>query len=138
MGQTTSHYLYIRTAVAFTSNLCCSKCPTYCFLYNLVFMDKLTVIFIVSRSGFSQLASQGSWGSKNFPMKGNSPGLLSRQKSGSGKPAERSLSSSPASSQSLLKLKKDAMTKNSGDIFLFSTLTLLIPIFTCFWQFYRI
>ncbi|XP_017436263.1 protein ESSENTIAL FOR POTEXVIRUS ACCUMULATION 1 isoform X4 [Vigna angularis] len=65
------------------------------------------------QSGFSQLASQGSRGSKNIPMKGNSPGLSSRQKSGSGKPAERSLSSSPASSQSLLKLKKDAMTKNS-------------------------
>ncbi|XP_027904590.1 uncharacterized protein LOC114164211 isoform X2 [Vigna unguiculata] len=65
------------------------------------------------QSGFSQLASQGSRGSKNIPMKGNSPGLLSRQKSGSGKSVERSLSSSPASSQSLLKLKKDAMTKNS-------------------------
>lgn len=68
----------------------------------------------VSRSGFPQLASQGSWGSKNVPMKGNSPGPLSRQKSESSKPIERSLSSSPASSQSLLKLKKDAMTKNSG------------------------
>ncbi|KAK8465332.1 hypothetical protein PHAVU_009G057400 [Phaseolus vulgaris] len=65
------------------------------------------------QSGFSQLASQGSWGSKNVTVKGNSPGLLSRQKSGSGKPAERSLWSTPAPSQSLLKLKKDAMTKNS-------------------------
>jgi len=95
-------------------------------------MDKLVIAFFVSRSGFSQLASQGSRGSKNIPMKGNSPGLLSRQKSGSGKSVERSLSSSPASSQSLLKLKKDAMTKNSGnDIYLFFTSTLLIPIFTC-------
>ncbi|CAJ1973315.1 unnamed protein product [Sphenostylis stenocarpa] len=65
------------------------------------------------QSCFSQIASQGSWVSKNVPMKGNSPGLLSRQKSGSGKPVERSLSLSPAFSQSLLKLKKDAMTKNS-------------------------
>ncbi|TKY75146.1 PERQ amino acid-rich with GYF domain-containing protein 2 [Spatholobus suberectus] len=65
------------------------------------------------QSDFPQLASQGSWGSKSIPVKGNSPGSLSRQKSGSGKPTERSLSSSPASSQSLLKLKKDAMTKNS-------------------------
>ncbi|KAJ1384943.1 GYF-like domain superfamily [Sesbania bispinosa] len=65
------------------------------------------------QSDFPQLASQGSWGSKNVPVKGNSPGQLSRQKSGSSKPTERSLSSSPASSQSLLKLKKDAMTKNS-------------------------
>lgn len=95
-------------------------------------MDKLIFIFFVSRSGFSQLASQGSRGSKNIPMKGNSPGLSSRQKSGSGKPAERSLSSSPASSQSLLKLKKDAMTKNSGnDICLFFTSTFSSPIFTC-------
>ncbi|KAL5144505.1 GYF domain-containing protein mpd2 [Glycine soja] len=65
------------------------------------------------QSNFPQLARQGSWGSKSVPMKGNSPGSLSRQKSGSGKPTEQSLSSSPASSQSLLKLKKDAMTKNS-------------------------
>ncbi|RDX71157.1 mpd2, partial [Mucuna pruriens] len=65
------------------------------------------------QSDYPQLASQGSWGSKSVPMKGNSPGSLSRQKSGSGKPTERSLSSSPASSHSQLKLKKDAMTKNS-------------------------
>jgi len=72
-------------------------------------------VFPLSRSDFPQLASQGSWGSKNVPLKGNSPGLLTRQKkSVSGKPTERSLSSSPASSQSILKLKKDAMTKHSG------------------------
>jgi hypothetical protein len=47
-------------------------------------------------------------------MKGNSPGQLSRQKSGSSKPTERLLSSSPVSSQSLLKVKKDVMTRNSG------------------------
>jgi len=89
-------------------------------------MDNLTIIFFLSRSGFSQLASQGSWGSKNVTVKGNSPGLLSRQKSGSGKPAERSLWSTPAPSQSLLKLKKDAMTKNSGtDIFLFFLLNIV-------------
>ncbi|KAH1252378.1 GYF domain-containing protein mpd2 [Glycine max] len=65
------------------------------------------------QSGFPQLASLGSWGSKSVPMNGNSPGSLSQQKSGSGKPTEQSLSSSPASSQKLLKLKKNAMTKNS-------------------------
>ncbi|KAL2964065.1 hypothetical protein AAZX31_17G236600 [Glycine max] len=65
------------------------------------------------QSDFPQLASQGSWGSKNGPLKGNSPGLLTRQKSVSGKPTERSLASSPASSQSVLKLKKDAMTRHS-------------------------
>ena len=72
------------------------------------------IMFFVSRSGFPQLASLGSWGSKSVPMNGNSPGSLSQQKSGSGKPTEQSLSSSPASSQKLLKLKKNAMTKNSG------------------------
>ncbi|TKY57726.1 PERQ amino acid-rich with GYF domain-containing protein 2 [Spatholobus suberectus] len=65
------------------------------------------------QSDFPQLASQGSWGSKNVPLKGNSPGLLTRQKSASSKPTERSLASSPASSQSVLKLKKDAMTRHS-------------------------
>jgi hypothetical protein len=73
-------------------------------------------LFVVfeNRSDFPQLASQGSWGSKNVPLKGNSLGLLTRQKSASGKPTERSISSSPASSQSALKLKKDVMTKQSG------------------------
>lgn len=70
-------------------------------------------VVLVSRSDFPQLASQGSWGSKNVSIKGNSPGL-SRQKSGSGKLPEQSLSSSPASSQSLLKLKKDTMANSSG------------------------
>ncbi|XP_020210585.1 uncharacterized protein LOC109795477 isoform X1 [Cajanus cajan] len=65
------------------------------------------------RSDFPQLVSQGGWSSKNVPMKGNSPGLLTRQKSASGKPTERSIASSPASSQSVLKLKKDAMTRHS-------------------------
>ncbi|KAI4316808.1 hypothetical protein L6164_024751 [Bauhinia variegata] len=65
------------------------------------------------QSDFPQLASQGSWGSKNVLAKGNSPGQLTRQKSASGRPTEKSVSSPPASSQSLLKLKKDAMTKHS-------------------------
>ncbi|KAK7376814.1 hypothetical protein VNO80_02231 [Phaseolus coccineus] len=64
------------------------------------------------QSDFPQLASQGT-GSKNVPLRGNSPGILTRQKSVSGKPTERSLASSPASSQSMQKLKKDAMTKHS-------------------------
>ncbi|CAJ1972425.1 unnamed protein product [Sphenostylis stenocarpa] len=65
------------------------------------------------QSDFPQLAGQGSWGTKNVPLKGNSPGLLTKQKSVTGKPTERSLASSPASSQSMLKLKKDAMTRHS-------------------------
>ncbi|CAL0323749.1 unnamed protein product [Lupinus luteus] len=64
-------------------------------------------------SDFPQLAGQGSRRSKNVPLKGNSPGSLSHQKSVSGKPTEQSLSSSPASSQSILKSKKDVMTKHS-------------------------
>lgn len=77
----------------------------------------LTYLFVSPcRSDFPQLASQGSRGSKNIPLKkGTSPGLLTRQKSASGKPTERPLSSSPASSQPVLKLKKDAMTKHSGN-----------------------
>lgn len=88
----------------------------------------MTDLFVVfeSRSDFPQLASQGNWGSKSVPIKGNSPASLTRQKSVSGKPTEQRslLSSSPASSQSMLKLKKDAMTKHSGkqDILLFISL----------------
>ncbi|KAI4336887.1 hypothetical protein L6164_015364 [Bauhinia variegata] len=65
------------------------------------------------QSDFPQLASQRSWASKNVPSKSNSPGPLTRQKSMSGKPTEKSLPSSTSSSQSFLKLKKDAMTKHS-------------------------
>ncbi|CAL0305831.1 unnamed protein product [Lupinus luteus] len=68
------------------------------------------------RPGFPQLAGQGSWGSKSILIKDNSVGPLNRQKSGSGKSTERSLSSSPASSQSFLKSKNEAMTKNSEAI----------------------
>lgn len=129
------HNLYIRAVVAFKSNWN-SRWLTYGFLNNPVFMTKLIqcfIMFFVSRSNFPQLARQGSWGSKSVPMNGNSPGSLSQQKSGSGKPTEQSLSSSPASSQSLLKLKKDAMTKNSGNdmLFIHFISTLLIPISSC-------
>ncbi|KAF7817569.1 PERQ amino acid-rich with GYF domain-containing protein 2 [Senna tora] len=62
---------------------------------------------------FPQLANPGSWGSKNVPTKGNSSGSLNRQKSVSGKSTDRTLSSPPASTQSLLKIKKDALTKHS-------------------------
>ncbi|OIW03483.1 hypothetical protein TanjilG_14708 [Lupinus angustifolius] len=65
------------------------------------------------QSDFPQLSSQGSRGSKIVPVKGNTPVSLTRQKSAGGKPTEQSLSSSPASSQSMSKLKKDAMTKHS-------------------------
>ena len=87
---------------------------------NLVLVGKyfcanLSVI-IANRSEYPQLSSQGSLGSKNVPVKGSSPGPLTRQKSVSGKLTERSPSSLPSPSQSLLKLKKDAMTKHSGMI----------------------
>lgn len=72
------------------------------------------VIFFTSRAGFPQLSGQGSWGMKSTPQKGTSAGSLSRQKSVGGKPSERLLSSSPASMQSSLKGKKDAMSKQSG------------------------
>nr|XP_016489233.1 PREDICTED: uncharacterized protein LOC107809155 isoform X2 [Nicotiana tabacum] len=65
------------------------------------------------QSEFPQLGNQGSWGSKTTPVKGNPGGSLSRQKSVSSKPAERLLSSSPASAHSSLKGKKDALTKHS-------------------------
>ncbi|KAJ7958045.1 GYF domain-containing protein [Quillaja saponaria] len=65
------------------------------------------------QSEFPQLTSHGSWGSRNAPVKGNSPGSLTRQKSTSGKTAERSHLSLSASSQSSVKLKRDAMTKHS-------------------------
>ncbi|OIW12042.1 hypothetical protein TanjilG_24440 [Lupinus angustifolius] len=64
------------------------------------------------QSDFPQLASQGSRGSKNVPLKGNSLASLTRQKLASSKPSEQSLSSS-ASSQSMLKSKSDTMTKHS-------------------------
>ncbi|MED6119086.1 hypothetical protein PIB30_008598 [Stylosanthes scabra] len=65
------------------------------------------------QSDFPQLGSQGIWGSKNVPVKGSSP--ASCQKSVSSKPTEQRslLSLSPASSQSLLKTKNNAMTKHS-------------------------
>lgn len=65
------------------------------------------------QSEYPQLGSQGNWGSKTTPVKGSPGGSLSRQKSVSGKPAERLLSSSPASAHSSLKGKKDALTKHS-------------------------
>ncbi|XAR61778.1 hypothetical protein NMG60_11016293 [Bertholletia excelsa] len=64
----------------------------------------------VKQSDFPTLGAQGSWGTKGTPVKGP---LLSRQKSVGGRPAERALSSSPASGQSSLKGKKDAMNKHS-------------------------
>ncbi|KAL6295724.1 hypothetical protein ACE6H2_003866 [Prunus campanulata] len=65
------------------------------------------------QADFPHLASQASWGVKNTPVKGTSAGSSSRQKSVGGKPTERLLSSSPASSQSSVKGKRDAMTKQS-------------------------
>ncbi|KAH9758670.1 protein ESSENTIAL FOR POTEXVIRUS ACCUMULATION 1 [Citrus sinensis] len=65
------------------------------------------------QSDFPLLSNQGSWGTKNTPVKATSGGSLSRQKSMGGRTAERTLSSSPASAQSSLKGKKDALTKHS-------------------------
>ena len=74
----------------------------------------ICVFFPVNRSDFPLLSNQGSWGTKNTPVKATSGGSLSRQKSMGGRTAERTLSSSPASGQSSLKGKKDALTKHSG------------------------
>ncbi|CAL5428918.1 unnamed protein product [Camellia sinensis] len=62
---------------------------------------------------FPHLANQDSWGTKNTPVKGTLGGPLGRQKSTGGRPAEHSLSLSPASAPLSLKGKKDAMTKQS-------------------------
>lgn len=68
----------------------------------------------MSRVDFPHLASQGNRVMKSTPVKGTSAGSLSRQKSFGGKPAEQSLSSSPATAQAYLKGKRDAMTNHSG------------------------
>ncbi|KAJ8762414.1 hypothetical protein K2173_007574 [Erythroxylum novogranatense] len=62
---------------------------------------------------FPHLANQGSWGTKNTPIKATPSGLLGRQKSGSGRHADLSLSSSPASAQSSIRGKRDTMNKHS-------------------------
>ncbi|CAK9146353.1 unnamed protein product [Ilex paraguariensis] len=64
-------------------------------------------------SDFPQLINQNSWGTKNTHAKAIPGASLSRQKSVGGRPAEHSLSSSPASVHSSLKGKKDALTKHS-------------------------
>lgn len=70
----------------------------------------------VSRADFPHLASQGSRGMKNTPVKVTSAGSLNRQKSAGGKATERLLSTSPASAQSSIKGKRDAMTRQSGKL----------------------
>ncbi|KAJ4836101.1 hypothetical protein Tsubulata_004202 [Turnera subulata] len=60
---------------------------------------------------FPQLASQGSRGTKNTPVKATP--TLGRQKSLVGRQPEYSLSSSPASAQSSVKGKRDAANKHS-------------------------
>ncbi|PSS31349.1 PERQ amino acid-rich with GYF domain-containing protein [Actinidia chinensis var. chinensis] len=68
----------------------------------------------VKQSVFPNLASQGSFGTKNTPVKGTfRGGSLSQQKTTSGRHAERTLSSSPASAQFSLKGKMGSMTKHS-------------------------
>ncbi|KAG6406422.1 hypothetical protein SASPL_134022 [Salvia splendens] len=65
------------------------------------------------QSGYPQLGTQGSWGSKTTPVKGNAGGPLNREKSIGGRPAEYSLSSTASSTQSSMKGKKNASDKNS-------------------------
>ncbi|XP_057785795.1 protein ESSENTIAL FOR POTEXVIRUS ACCUMULATION 1 isoform X2 [Salvia miltiorrhiza] len=65
------------------------------------------------QSDYPQLGTQGSWGSKAPPVKGNTGGPLNRQKSTAGRPIEHSLSSAASSTQSVLKGKKNASNKNS-------------------------
>lgn len=74
----------------------------------------ICVLFPVNRSDFPHLSNQGSWGTKSTPGKATLSGSLSRQKSVGGRTAERTFSSSPASAQSSLKGRKDALTKHSG------------------------
>ncbi|XP_047975783.1 protein ESSENTIAL FOR POTEXVIRUS ACCUMULATION 1-like isoform X2 [Salvia hispanica] len=61
------------------------------------------------QSGYPQLGTQGSWGSKTPPVKGNASGPLNREKSIGGRPTEYSLSSTASS----MKGKKNASNKNS-------------------------
>ncbi|KAH6778792.1 hypothetical protein C2S52_010029 [Perilla frutescens var. hirtella] len=65
------------------------------------------------QSDYPQLGTQGSWGTKTLPAKGNAGGALNRQKSIGGRPVEHSFSSAASSTQSSLKGKKNALTKHS-------------------------
>ncbi|XP_042006493.1 protein ESSENTIAL FOR POTEXVIRUS ACCUMULATION 1-like isoform X1 [Salvia splendens] len=65
------------------------------------------------QSGYPQLGTQGSWGSKTPPVKGNAGGPLNREKSIGGRPAEYSLSSTASFTRSSMKGKKNASNKNS-------------------------
>ncbi|XP_042008540.1 protein ESSENTIAL FOR POTEXVIRUS ACCUMULATION 1-like [Salvia splendens] len=65
------------------------------------------------QSGYPQLGTQGSWGSRTPPVKGNAGVPLNREKSIGGWPAEYSLSSTASSTQSSMKGKKNASNKNS-------------------------
>ncbi|KAL3573183.1 hypothetical protein D5086_027087 [Populus alba] len=65
------------------------------------------------QSEFSHLVSQGSWGTKNTHVKAAPVASLGRQKSVGGRPAEHSLSSSSATTQSSVKGERDTMSKHS-------------------------
>ncbi|XP_022768947.1 uncharacterized protein LOC111312697 isoform X2 [Durio zibethinus] len=62
---------------------------------------------------FPLLANVGGWRTKSTPAKGTTSGSLSGQKSAGGRPIERTLSSSPASTRSSLKGKRDMLTRHS-------------------------
>lgn len=82
----------------------------------MLLISLILFLFVASRADFPNLANQGNWGTKNTPVKGSPGGSLSRQKSMGGRATEYSLSSSPASAQSSVKGKRDAMSKYSGNI----------------------
>ncbi|XP_051123896.1 protein ESSENTIAL FOR POTEXVIRUS ACCUMULATION 1-like isoform X2 [Andrographis paniculata] len=69
-----------------------------------------------NKSGFPQLGSQGSWGSKSGTAKGTLGGSLNRQKTSGVKSADYSLPVSATSAQSSQKEKKSAITKSSEAI----------------------
>lgn len=104
---------------------CIICCIVVSFMYNpcllriILGIEERKVILIIlsiSRADFPHLSGHNSWGTKITPLKGTSAGSLSRQKSMGGKATERAILSSPASVQSSVKRKGDAMTKQSGKL----------------------
>ena len=107
--------------------------------------EKLKLRFcylLLNRSEFPHLVSQGSWGTKNTHVKAAPVASLGRQKSVGGRPAEHSLSSSPATTQSSVKGKRDTMSKHSGKVLqavhlYLSRIVVFILIPSCFYSFQR-
>ncbi|XP_034912382.1 protein ESSENTIAL FOR POTEXVIRUS ACCUMULATION 1-like isoform X1 [Populus alba] len=92
------------------------------------------------QSEFSHLVSQGSWGTKNTHVKAAPVASLGRQKSVGGRPAEHSLSSSSATTQSSVKGERDTMSKHSGKVLqavhlYLSRIVVFILIPSCYYSF---